>query len=73
MPPTTIAVTPQPHDDIPALRAPVEPLLTELAARTRELVPGQAHVLLAREHGALLTLRTLPIEPYASCSPSPTD
>lgn len=55
MMPKTVALTPELHDYLLAHGAPVDPVLRDLASRTRELVPAQAHMLLAPEEGALLT------------------
>lgn len=53
--PKAIALTPDLHAYLMAHGAPPDPVLEELASETRELVPDQAHMLLAPEEGALLT------------------
>lgn len=53
--PKTVALTPELHAYLLAHGAPPDSLLDDLAAHTRELVPDQAHMLLAPEEGALLT------------------
>jgi caffeoyl-CoA O-methyltransferase len=53
--PKTVALTPELHAYLLAHGAPVDPILDDLASRTRELVPEQAHMLLAPEEGTLLT------------------
>jgi len=53
--PKTVALTPELHAYVLAHGAPPVKVLDDLASRTRELVPDQAHMLLAPEEGALLT------------------
>ncbi|GAB1340208.1 class I SAM-dependent methyltransferase [Streptomyces sp. E-15] len=51
-----IALTPELHDYLlTAGRMTPDPLLAELAERTRALVPDQAHMVVAPEEAALLT------------------
>lgn len=53
--PKTVTLTPELHAYVLANGPRPDPLLDELEARTRELVPDQAHMLLAPEEGAFLT------------------
>lgn len=52
----SVALTPELHAYVRANSTSPDPLLDELAARTAALVPDQAHMLVAPEEGALLTL-----------------
>jgi caffeoyl-CoA O-methyltransferase len=53
--PKTVVLTPELHAYLLDQSPPADPLLDELAARTRALVPDQAHMLIAPEEGVLLT------------------
>jgi len=50
------ALTPALHEYLLSHCLTADPLLDELAAHTRALVPEQAHMMVAPEEGALLTL-----------------
>ena len=51
----TVTLTPELHAYVRANSSPADPLLDELSATTRSLVPGQAHMLIAPEQGSFLT------------------
>lgn len=51
----TVALTPELHAYLLAHGAPPDPVLEDLASRTRQIAPEQAHMLLAPEQGGLLT------------------
>ncbi len=53
--PKAVALTPELHAYLLAHGAPPDPILEDLASHTREMVPDQAHMLLAPEEGGLLT------------------
>nr|WP_027345491.1 O-methyltransferase [Hamadaea tsunoensis] len=49
-------LTPELHSYVLSHCLTPDPLLDDLAAQTRTLIPGQAHMMVAPEQGALLTL-----------------
>lgn len=56
--PKTPGLDPEVYSYLLAHGSPVDPVLTELAAQTRRLVPEQARMLISPEQGGLLTLLT---------------
>ena len=53
--PKAVTLTAELYEYLLTYGVPADPLLDELAERTKALIPGQAHMQVPRDEGALLT------------------